>query len=127
MAGTIKGITIALDADTSSFSKALKGIESDSKKLQSELKSVNAALKLDPQNADLVKQKQELLTKAIAESKNAVNALKAAKEKADADMASGADVNLTQYRKLQREITFAENNLKSLTKQAHDLEPVGST
>jgi len=46
----VKGITIELNADTSSFSKALKGIEGESKKLQSELKSVNAALKLDPKS-----------------------------------------------------------------------------
>ena len=56
MAGTIKGITIALDADTSAFNKALRSIQTESKKLQSELKSVNSALELDPKNNDLIKQ-----------------------------------------------------------------------
>ena len=69
MAGTIKGITIALDADTSAFNKALRSIQTESKKLQSELKSVNSALELDPKNNDLIKQKQDLLTKSIEETK----------------------------------------------------------
>lgn len=120
MAGNIKGITIELGADTTSFNKALKGLNADSSKLQSELKQVNAALKLDPKNTELLAQKQKLMTEAVEQTTVKLNALKSAKEKADKDMANGTDVNQEQYRKLQREIVFTEQKLKGLENQ---LEP----
>ena len=124
MAGTIKGITIALDADTSAFNKALRSIQTESKKLQSELKSVNSALELDPKNNDLIKQKQDLLTKSIEETKKAIDAMKSAKDKADTDMANGVEINQTQYRKLQREIVFTQEKLNSLNKESANLKNI---
>lgn len=118
MSGEIKGITIELNGDTTKFNKAIKDIEKESKTLQSQLKSVNAALKLDPTNTDLIAQKQRLLTTAVNESKTALDQLKKAKADADAQMASGAQVNQEQYDKLTREIVFTESKLKSLTKQS---------
>lgn len=116
MANNIKGITIELNADTKSFNKSLRGINDESKKLQTELKAVDRALKLDPKNIELLKQKQDLLTRATGESKDALNALKSSKDKADKDMANGTEINQEQYRKLQREIAFAEDNVKKLEK-----------
>ena len=124
MAGTIKGITIALDADTSAFNKALRSIQTESKKLQSELKSVNSALELDPKNNDLIKQKQDLLTKSIEETKKAIDAMKSAKDKADTDMANGVEINQTQYRKLQREIVFTQEKLNALNKESTNLKNI---
>ena len=113
MAGNIKGITIELNAETKNFNKALKDISSNTKSLETELRSVNAALKLDPKNVELLKQKQDLLTKAVDESKQSLKVLKDTKDKADKDMASGTQINQEQYRKLQREIAFAEGKVKN--------------
>lgn len=126
MAGRIKGITVELNADTTSFNKALRSVQSESKKVQTELKAVDRALKLDPTNTELLAQKQELLTKATDESKAALVALKKAKEQADADMANGTEVNETQYRKLQREIVFAEEKVKKLEQQTKEFGSVAS-
>ena len=113
MAGNIKGITIELNAETKNFNKALKDISTSTKSLETELRSVNAALKLDPKNVELLKQKQDLLTKAVDESKQSLKVLKDTKDKADKDMASGTQINQEQYRKLQREIAFAEGKVKN--------------
>jgi len=113
MAGNVKGITIELNAETKNFNKALKDISTSTKSLETELRSVNAALKLDPKNVELLKQKQDLLTKAVDESKQSLKVLKDTKDKADKDMASGTQINQEQYRKLQREIAFAEGKVKN--------------
>ena len=47
---TLKGITIEIGGDTTKLGKALEGVETQSKNLQSELKGVNSLLKLDPKN-----------------------------------------------------------------------------
>ena len=86
--GNIKGITIEIGSDTKKFKSGLAELNKSSKDLQNELKYVNQALKHDPKNTELLRQKQELLTKSVSETKSKLEALKAAKEKADKDMAS---------------------------------------
>ena len=55
MAGAkIRGITIELGADASGVTKALKGIDSQLKTTQSNLKDINKLLKLDPTNTELL-------------------------------------------------------------------------
>lgn len=118
MADQIKGITVEIGGNTVGLNKALQSTNKEINSTQKELREVEKALKLDPTNTDLLRQKQELLAKAVQETKVKVDALKAAKEKADADMANGTEVNQEQYRKLQREIAVGEASLKSLETQA---------
>ena len=66
----IKGITIEIGGNTTKLGKALEGVNKQSKDLQSELKGVNLLLKLDPSNVELLKQKQDLLTKSITETES---------------------------------------------------------
>ena len=49
MSKNIKGITIKIGGDTTELSKALKDVNSIVAKSNSELKSLNQALKLDPE------------------------------------------------------------------------------
>ena len=58
MAGNIKGITIEIGGDTTGLDKALRGVNSQIKDTQKELKAVDKALKLDPGNTELLEQKQ---------------------------------------------------------------------
>ena len=124
--GNIKGITIEIGSDTKKFKSGLKDLNQSAKDLQNELKYVNQALKHDPKNTDLLRQKQELLTKSVSETKSKLEALRAAKEKADKDMANGTEVNQEQYRRLVREISTTENSLKNLTKEMKNFGSVSA-
>lgn len=61
MANRIKGIIVEIVGDTTSLDKALKGVNSTIKNIQFQLRDVNRLLKLDPSNAKLLAQKQQLI------------------------------------------------------------------
>lgn len=113
MANRIKGITVEIGGDTTGLDKALKGVNSTIKSTQSQLRDVNRLLKLDPSNAKLLAQKQQLLQKEISETSNKLNALKEADKQAKVQLANG-ELGQDKYDALQREIIETENQLKSL-------------
>lgn len=115
MAGKIRGITIELDGDTSGLTKSLNDADKAVKKTKDQLKDVEKLLKLDPTNVELLRQKQELLGKAIGETTAKLDTLKKAEEQMKA---SGVDENSEQFMALKREIVDTEGNLKNLQKQA---------
>ncbi len=117
MAGNIKGVTLDIGGNTTSFQKALKDMSVATRSTQNELNAVNKALKFDPKNVDLLKQKEELLAKQLEDVRIRVEKMKEAKAKADAEMANGTEINQEQYRILVREISAAEGQLKSLIRQ----------
>lgn len=114
MAGNVKGITIQFQGDTTKLDSALRSINNNTKSLDKELKQVNNALKFNPTSVELWRQKQTLLTQKVNETKQKVDVLKQAQAKMDAD---GVDKNSEEYRKLQREIIVAENQLKTFEGQ----------
>ncbi len=115
MAGKIRGITIELDGDTSGLSKSLQDTNKEIKNTQNQLKDVDKLLKLDPKNVELLRQKQELLGKAIGESEDKLEDLKKAEENMKT---KGVDKNSDAFMALQREIAETEANLKDLKTQA---------
>lgn len=116
-AKNIKGITIEIEGKTSGLVKALDEANKSLSKTKSALNEVNAALKLDPGNADLIRQKQALLADAIDETKKKLEAEKqAAKDAADA-LAKG-DISQEQYATLTAEVAKTTKELESLEKQA---------
>lgn len=119
MADQIKGITVEIGGDVKGLNKSLSSVNKEIGGTQKELKEVERLLKLDPTNTDLLRQRQELLAKSIAETSAKVEALKAAKAKADENMANGTEVNQEMYRKLDREIAAGEASLKKLESQAN--------
>lgn len=106
MAGRIAGITIEIGGDTSNLQKSLKGVDSQLKQTQANLKDINKLLKLDPGNTDLLKQKQKELEKAIAQTKDRLQQLK--------DAQSGVAKGTPEWDRLQREIIETEHNLQGL-------------
>ena len=73
MAGSrIKGITVEIGGDTTKLQTALKGVNSEIKNTQSQLKDVEKLLKLDPGNTELLAQKQKLLSSAVSEAKESL-------------------------------------------------------
>lgn len=117
VANRIKGITVEIGGDTIGLDKALKGVNSTIKSTQSSLRDVNRLLKLDPSNAKLLAQKQQLLQKEISETSNKLNALKEADKQAKVQLENG-ELGQDKYDALQREIIETENNLKSLQEEA---------
>ena len=114
MAGTIKGITIEFRGDTTQLDKALRQINKETAALDREIKAVDKALKFNPGNVDLWRQKQTLLTQKIGETKEKLDLLKAEQKRMDA---AGVDKNSAEYRKLQREIITTENKVKTFEAQ----------
>ena len=118
MGKDIKGINLEIGASTTQFDKSMKDMSSVTRAPQNALNAVNKALKFDPKNVDLLKQKEELLGRQMEDVRLKIDKMKAAKEKADKEMADGTEVNQEQYRQLVREISAAEGQLKSLIKQS---------
>lgn len=109
MAGYIRGITIELGADTSKLNGALKKTQGTINKTQAELKQINRALKFNPGNTTLLRQKFELLQQSVKETSLKLKQLKDMQRQMDA---AGVDKTSAQYRQLEREIVKTESQLK---------------
>lgn len=118
MAGRIQGITVEIGGDTTKLQTALKGVNTEIRNTQSQLKDVDKLLKLDPGNTELLAQKHRLLGDAVKETKEKLETLKTAAEQADEALRNGT-ITQEQYDGLQREIAETEAKLKSLEEQAN--------
>ncbi len=116
-ANRIKGITVEIGGDTTKLQTALKGVNTEIRNTQSQLKDVEKLLKLDPGNTELMAQKHRLLGDAVKETKEKLETLKTAAEQANTALANG-EISQSQYDALQREIIETENNLRDLERQA---------
>jgi len=113
MAGNIKGITIEIGGNTQKLQDSLKGVNSKSRDLQSELREVDRLLKLDPKNTELLAQKQKLLAEAVGNTKEKLDTLKEAERQVKEQFEQGK-VGEEQYRAIQREVIKAQEELKKL-------------
>lgn len=114
MAGNIKGITIEFRGDTTRLDKALRQVNNETKNIDKELRNVEKALKFNPTSVELWRQKQQLLSQKISETKEKLDLLKQQQAAMDA---SGVDKNSLEYQKLQREIIETESKLKTFEAQ----------
>ena len=78
MASRVKGIVVEIGGDTTDLQKALQGVDSKIKSTQTQLKDVERLLKLDPENVELLSQKQDLLTQAVSKTEDKLTVLKEA-------------------------------------------------
>ena len=118
MASRIAGITVEIGGDTTKLQTALKGVNSEIRNTQAQLKDVDKLLKLDPGNTELLAQKHKLLGEAINETKNKLQTLKTAASQADEALKNGT-ISQEQYDGLQREIAETEQKLKDLETAAN--------
>ena len=119
MANRIKGITIEIGGDTTGLNKALSDVNKNIRDTQSELKDVDRLLKIDPKNTELLAQKQKLLTKEIADTKDKLTTLKEAEKQVQQQFKDGK-VSEDQYNALKREIVATEQAEKNLSAQLAD-------
>lgn len=116
MATKIQGITIEVGGDTSPLAKAFESANKVISRTQTELRQVEKSLKLDPGNAELLAQKQELLSKQIENTSNKISKLKEiereVQKRREADPTN--DNLAQQLRAVQRELSNTEAGLSKL-------------
>lgn len=117
--GNVKGITIEFEGNTTKLSKAINEIRGEAKALDKELGYINKALKFDPKNVDLLKQKMTVLDEATSKNKGNIEKLKKALQTLKSN---GVDETSAEYRELQREIVIAEAKQKSYNKELNKLK-----
>lgn len=112
MAGNrIKGITIEIGGNTTKLTDSLKSVDKSLKDTQSKLKDVNKLLKMDPSNVELLRQKHDLLTKAVEDTKKRQEELKKALE--NAKNAGDTKYSQEQQDALQRELIETTQQLNA--------------
>lgn len=117
-ASRIKGITVEIGGDTTKLQNALKGVNSEIRNTQSQLRDIEKLLKLDPGNTELLAQKHRLLGQTVEDTKEKLATLKTAAEQANTALANG-EISQEQYDAFQREIIETEQELKRLETQAN--------
>ena len=115
-AGRIKGITIEIGGDTTKLTSALAKVDNALGKTKTNLRDLDRALKLNPGNTALLKDKQEELAHAISESKSRLETEKEAlAQLAQADQTPQVK---EQMRQLQVQIDLDTEALKALENEA---------
>lgn len=107
----IAGITVEIGGDTTKLGSALKDVDRVSKSTSQELKQINNALKQSPDSVVLWRQKQEVLTQAIENSRNKLLAFQET-EKQVTEQFQKQEIGAEQYRAFQRETEKAREELK---------------
>lgn len=124
MAGSkIKGITVEIGGSTTGLDKALKGVNTQIRSTQSELKTVERQLKLDPSNTVLLAQKQALLKDAISAASEKLKSLESVQAQVKAQYQKG-DIDGGAYRAFQREVESAKKSLGDLKNQKADMSKI---
>lgn len=115
----VNGKTIYIGANMSGVANALKDVEEKSKATKSELKTLEKALKLDPQNVELLTEKQKSLNERISQSREQLERLRSVSERVKADYENGT-IDRNQYLNFRTSIAETEAELKRLNKQAEE-------
>ena len=114
MATTVKGITVEFAGDTTQLDKALRKVRESAKSVDQELKAINSALKFNPNNVQLLAQKQTVLKQKIADTTKSLKDLKDMQTQLDKQ---GVSKSSEEYRRLQREIITTESKLKHFKRE----------
>ena len=118
MANTkIRGITIEISADTEPLVQDFKKVTTSLKDTDKYLKDINSLLKFNPQDVQLLGEKQKTLNTAIEQTQTQLEKLRGIYEK----LPQGDNGELTEeQKKLQQEITLTEGKLGKYKKQLED-------
>lgn len=108
-AGAIKGITIEFRGKTTALDKALQKINKETRTVDTQLREVNRALKFNPRNTELLRQKFMLLGQKVDKTADELNQLRKAESTLKANNVSKQSAEWTTVR---RKIIEAESKLK---------------
>ncbi len=116
---TIKGLTVEIGGDTKNLDEALQGVIKKSTNLSKELSEVNRLLKMDPGNADLLAQKQKILSEAVENTAKKLETLKEAERQVQEQFERN-EVSEEQVRALKREIEATTQKLEGYKNAAKE-------
>ena len=117
MASTkVKGINIKIGADHVALSTALKDIEGKARNTNSELREIDRTIKTAGDSATVWKQKQDVLTAALEQSRDKLRLLESAQKDVNEQFKSD-NINAEQYRAFQRETEKARAEVKRYESQ----------
>ena len=111
----IRGITVEIGGDVSGLNKALETVNKKSRDTQAQLRDVQKLLKLDPTNTELLRQKQQLLTQAVSDTKEKLDVLRKTEQQLKD---SGVEENSAQFMAVRREINSTTREMEELEKAA---------
>ncbi|MGI5959018.1 MAG: hypothetical protein ACOX60_06355 [Massiliimalia sp.] len=120
----IKGIIVEIGGDTSPLVKALEQVDKKAASLQSELREVNKALKLDPGNTELLAQKQTILAQQLDLSKERADILRQSMSELEKEGAK--PIGEEQQRALQREYITTAKKAEALEEQIKETNQAAS-
>lgn len=124
-AGRIKGITIEIGGDTTKLTKALGQVDNALSKTKTNLRDIEKALKFNPSNTALLKDKQVELSKAIDQTKERLQAEKEAYEQLS--HADKTPENIEKMRQLKTQIDLDTEALRQLEQEARQSASVLGT
>lgn len=116
----VKGITIQIGGDVQPLNDALKEATKKTASFEKQLDSINKKLKLDPKNIDLLKEKQEILTDAIDETKKQVSDLHEAWKKAS-DAFKKGEISAEQFEEISKQTEKTEKKLDNFESQLRNV------
>jgi phage-related minor tail protein len=119
MADRLKGITVEIGGDTTDLSKALKGVSQESRSIQGELSDVQRLLRFNPDNVELLEQRQQLLNRQIENTSQRLNQLREAERQVQQQFQRG-EIGEQQFRAFQREIIATEGRLQHFQREAEN-------
>ena len=117
-AARIKGITIEIGGDTNKLTSALANVDNAISHTVTNLRDIDRALKFDPTNINLLKDRQNELAFEIGQTKNKLETEKQALDQLK--NSEGFVANSQAARDLQTQIDLDTVALKKLEKQAKD-------
>ena len=107
----VKGITIEIGADTTSFGYAMKQIKQDASLVAKDMKAVDDAMKIDPNNLEKAADKLKLLREAADNTTKKVETIKKAIEQLNKEY---TDKSSDEYRK---QLDFLTRSLESASRE----------
>ena len=109
----IRGLTVEIGGDTTKLGKSLDDSKGRSKNLQKELREVNKLLKGNPNDVELLAQKETLLKQRVEETTKQLDLLKGSQEKINRMFEQG-EIGEEDYRAFQREVQRTQQTLDDL-------------
>ena len=109
---SIRGVKIVLEGDASPLITELRKSKTELNQIQKYLNDVEKALKLDPKNPELLKQKFQYLNEEVAECHNRLNNLNAASTEFTNSALKVKAGQEEAYKAIQREIAATKAKIK---------------
>ncbi len=117
IADRLKGITVEIGGDTTNLQGALQDVNNKGRQLQRELGDVQRLLRFDPENTDLLAQRQELLSQSIQNTSRRLQQLRDVQQQVQQQFERG-ELGEDQFRAFQREIIQTEQRLEHFEREA---------